>query len=836
MKNRIIVLLFVIVSFPSLLNSIIWEIKQDGSGDFTTIQAGIDASAANSDTVLVYPGTYYENLEILDKSLTLGSLYLTTGDESWVAYTILDGNQTSSVIRIEDNSPYNNYVNISGFVIQNGIGYQYGSLGRKDGGGIYANGVDFKIENCIVQNNKVNHSGGGIALKDSQLNLSKSTLRFNASHSVGGGIMLLNGSSVNFDYEELNSIYLNHASVGNDIYISHLCPIQSAILDTFTVIDPDDNYYFIYPSSGGGGIPLPGLFTINIQHGYVEQVEQNLYVSPDGDDDNSGLSPTDALKTIAYAMVKIRSDSLQQRTVHVMDGTYSVSQNDQIWPIQIKSHIDIIGESMENTILDGEHQDGFFVGESGQKNYFIQNFSLLNNQNILNIKISCNTNAYFKNLYAYDGFCQVLFSNQSDVTLENVIQSNTTGGEIYCNSSLYDGVINLLNCKVVNNYGNIPIYCYQASNVNVDSLTVNIINTEVTDNLEIGSEWMPRTCAIKIDWGTKLNLINSTIGNNTSLHTGAAVQLVYYSQANIVNSIIYGNLPYNLCLNGADGATNLTAYNSLIEGGVNGILNIGTNYIDWHDDTMLNEDPLWLGTGYDFPYALSTNSPCIDTGTLKLPYGVELPAYDLAGNPRVMGSAIDMGAYEFPDNPAPIYLQMDNETLFWQIPPGYSPSGYNVYLDWEYQSFVNVFNPQYTFSGLMIGESYTAGVSAMYDAEETAIISLDFIYQPVGIEEEATHLSPLTTHLSNYPNPFNPSTTISFSLTTENTGYTELVIYNIKGQKVKTLLDCTTTAGIFNCIWNGKDSGGKRVASGEYIVKLKVNGEEKAVRKMLLIK
>ncbi len=53
---------------------------------------------------------------------------------------------------------------------------------------------------------------------------------------------------------------------------------------------------------------------------------------------------------------------------------------------------------------------------------------------------------------------------------------------------------------------------------------------------------------------------------------------------------------------------------------------------------------------------------------------------------------------------------------------------------------------------------------------------------------------------------------------------------------MKTLLDCTTTAGIFNCIWNGKDSGGKRVASGEYIVKLKVNGEEKAVRKIMLLR
>ncbi len=108
-------------------------------------------------------------------------------------------------------------------------------------------------------------------------------------------------------------------------------------------------------------------------------------------------------------------------------------------------------------------------------------------------------------------------------------------------------------------------------------------------------------------------------------------------------------------------------------------------------------------------------------------------------------------------------------------------------------------------------------------------------WQGVGIEEpEIPQISPLTTQISNYPNPFNPSTSIKLELA--EAGKVELVIYNIKGQKVKTLLDCTTTAGIFNCIWNGKERGGKRVASGEYIVKLKVNGEEKAVRKMLLLR
>ncbi len=96
--------------------------------------------------------------------------------------------------------------------------------------------------------------------------------------------------------------------------------------------------------------------------------------------------------------------------------------------------------------------------------------------------------------------------------------------------------------------------------------------------------------------------------------------------------------------------------------------------------------------------------------------------------------------------------------------------------------------------------------------------------------------------LNNFPNPFNPSTTISFNLTTENTEKnTELVIYNIKGQKVKTL-ECgeslsTKADGVsYSIIWNGKDENNKPVSSGIYFYQLRVDGEYKISRKCILLK
>ncbi|MCF7858874.1 MAG: T9SS type A sorting domain-containing protein, partial [Candidatus Cloacimonetes bacterium] len=67
-------------------------------------------------------------------------------------------------------------------------------------------------------------------------------------------------------------------------------------------------------------------------------------------------------------------------------------------------------------------------------------------------------------------------------------------------------------------------------------------------------------------------------------------------------------------------------------------------------------------------------------------------------------------------------------------------------------------------------------------------------------------------------------------------GKIELAIYNIKGQKIKTLINAYSTQGHFEITWRGVDDNKKPVASGNYFIKLKVNGEEKAVSKCVLLK
>ncbi len=94
---------------------------------------------------------------------------------------------------------------------------------------------------------------------------------------------------------------------------------------------------------------------------------------------------------------------------------------------------------------------------------------------------------------------------------------------------------------------------------------------------------------------------------------------------------------------------------------------------------------------------------------------------------------------------------------------------------------------------------------------------------------------PITNQLySNFPNPFNPTTTISFDIA-QASSFVTLDIYNIKGQKVKTLVNDDLEVGKHTILWNGKDDGGKLVSSGIYFYKMKT-AKYTSTRKMILMK
>jgi hypothetical protein len=107
-----------------------------------------------------------------------------------------------------------------------------------------------------------------------------------------------------------------------------------------------------------------------------------------------------------------------------------------------------------------------------------------------------------------------------------------------------------------------------------------------------------------------------------------------------------------------------------------------------------------------------------------------------------------------------------------------------------------------------------------------------------GIPGDSGNASPVLPGIafqtSNYPNPFNPSTTIKYSM--PKAGHLKLSVYNVRGQLVKTLIDGTRPAGADQTIvWDGTNNQGGSVASGVYFYEARTGGDVK-VKKMALVK
>lgn len=129
----------------------------------------------------------------------------------------------------------------------------------------------------------------------------------------------------------------------------------------------------------------------------------------------------------------------------------------------------------------------------------------------------------------------------------------------------------------------------------------------------------------------------------------------------------------------------------------------------------------------------------------------------------------------------------------------------------------------------------TGGANTSPDAEKFMKNVLDYLAaKTTSIDEDPFYTNPLRTELfANYPNPFNPTTELCFSLA--NAGNVQLEIFDIVGQKVKTLVNEYKSVGTCKLSWNGLDDSGNKVSSGVYFYRLKT-GDYSKTQKMMFLK
>ncbi len=143
--------------------------------DHQTIQQGMNASS-DGDTVLVYPGTYVENINFGGRKITLGSLYLFTRNYSHISSTVIDGNSSGSVVTFENGEDSSSVM--AGFTIRNGL--------AENGGGIFCFYSAPLITENIISENRANSEGGGIFCFYSSPSIKNNVIRDNSATSGGG--------------------------------------------------------------------------------------------------------------------------------------------------------------------------------------------------------------------------------------------------------------------------------------------------------------------------------------------------------------------------------------------------------------------------------------------------------------------------------------------------------------------------------------------------------------------------------------------------------------------------------------------------------------------------
>ena len=222
----------------------VWHIATMGSDStgngsqnnpYATIQHGID-SALDGDTIIIYPGTYIENLLIENKNLLLGSLFTYSDDSSYVNQSIINGDQNGSAITINDCS---DTIFIEDLTIVNGL--------QENGGGISIDSSIVKIGNCIIMNNEALNRGGGVFVSYGQI-VMEDTRVMNNLAKAGGGVYLKGNSTLATNKTVFSSNNADFGGALNSWFISNLTVIESIFTQNYA--DTAGGAIYVYANPG----------------------------------------------------------------------------------------------------------------------------------------------------------------------------------------------------------------------------------------------------------------------------------------------------------------------------------------------------------------------------------------------------------------------------------------------------------------------------------------------------------------------------------------------------------------------------------------------------------
>ncbi len=817
--------LFALIFFTAAFGFLGATQYQVGIGEdypFNSIQDAID-TAAHGDTIYVHPGIYTGSLFIGNKQLYLSSLFSITNDPADIDNTVLSGNYGIFEIRYEGSYGPGSLV---GFTIRDARNYDRPVLSLR-------NYTLLSVEHCIITNNRKTHNSSNISIGyGSVVTMKGSKIHNNYSISTAGIWKNINATLI-FDRDVKNSIYNNFGSYASDINYQYSSDFNTVPLDTL---------YLAVASSGMADILFyRGINNVVADSVVGHTVTHDIHVAPWGDDSSDGLSPLNPMRTVHRAARKAFPAEGQTQTIHVAPGTYAFNDFDDLY-IGLRPNVGIVGDPDDPPVFDAQGTM-FIISKHGGGDFNVENLTLKNSSvyaisNYHTMPVGgyyTNGTLVFKNLRFMDNFLDSQPHFFENAYLSGVISTCSPGFNssrsfnFACRNVTIENSVFAFRSDTsgYNNSGGVSFS--RSTQTFPGEFTANIVNTIFHGIYTYSDFFQGLGMAVQVAEGVHANLINCLIIDNNSPNSSiGGISIKDSSSVSLYNTIVWNNRPNNITM--LHPTTHLDAHYSLIENGAqtyiypSWLLNDGN--IEYGDSNLpAGSTPLFAGIG-PYKYMPRASSCTIDTGTLDLPPGIVLPDIDLAGNPRVYGDGVDLGPYEWQGLDFDItFIQMDNQVSF--IPLSNQEIN-DIHWDFDLDGIIdsNELAPTHIYqsNGTYSVGCYVNGGMAGRVIHDAIVIK--------GLQTAEDVTMP-DLSIRCYPNPFNPETTISYFL--PEGGHTNLSIYNIKGQRVRKIVDAELKHGQHQSTFNGLDDNGRMLPSGLYFARISQKGLE-SVLKIVLMK
>ena len=416
--------------------------------------------------------------------------------------------------------------------------------------------------------------------------------------------------------------------------------------------------------------------------------------------------------------------------------------------------------------------------------------------------------------------------------------------------------------KVVSglNPGSMYYWRVRAVNANGTSGNSNIITvltvppnpvaveaTTIT-NTSFQANWLAATSATSYKLDVSLNNAfssfvagynNLTVNGTSQSVTGLPQGTQYYYRVRAVNAsgtsgnsnTILVTTPEPPPAPVAIAATNIT------QTGFQANWNTSTGATSYQLDVSTNNEFSSFVTGYNNLTVTGTNQ--IVTGlTAGTTYYYRVRAVNANGT---SGNSNVISTLTVPPNPVATGATNITQTSFqanWNASTGATSYQLDVSLNNSFSSFVTGYNnltvngTNQSVTGLTQGTQYYYRVRSVNASGESGNSNIIEVTMPVS-SDDPNNVPVVTELIGCYPNPFNPTTTIKFSL--DGPQRVLIQIFDISGRIVSTLLDETRNKGTYTVTWNGMDNHGNSLASGIYLIQMKA-GTYTVTRKITMLK